>query len=135
MYSTGSETSARDTLQQFEQVPRRSSAGTLPTRDAEIAARKVRIVALNSLKEYEPYRLNEFATAYYYPGVERDMIVMSHSGIENFPVAIHEYVHLVMQHAGVTAAVAGRGSGGVLFDPAPTGKQGNHRRYHSGPPR
>jgi hypothetical protein len=100
MYSTGSESNARDTLRQFEQV-RAFFVGTLPTKDEKPLP--VRIIAFNSLKEYEPYRLNQFATAYYYPGAERDMIVMSHGGIENFPVAIHEYVHLVMQHAGVTA--------------------------------
>lgn len=100
IYSTGSESSTRDTLTQFEQV-RAFFASTLPTRDEMPAP--IRIVVFNSIKEYEPYRLNEFAKAYYNFGGERDVIVMSQGGSENFPVAIHEYVHLVMQHAGVNA--------------------------------
>ncbi len=99
IYSTGSENSTRDTLRQFEQV-RAFFLSTLPTKDEKPLP--VRIVVFNSLKEYEPYRLNEFATAYYYGGAERDTIVMSHGGSENFPTAIHEYVHLVVRHAGVT---------------------------------
>src|SRR5258708_11791832 len=59
----------------------------------------VRIVAFGSKKEYEPYRINEFAAAYYHPGVERDYIVLSEAGSETFPVAVHEYMHLVVRHA------------------------------------
>lgn len=98
LYSTASERSARETLEEFEQV-RAFFLNTLPTKDQKPLS--VRIVTFNSVKEYEPYRFNEFATAYYYPGAERDTIVMSHGGSENFPTAIHEYVHLVVQHAGV----------------------------------
>jgi tetratricopeptide (TPR) repeat protein len=100
IYSTGSESSTRDTLRQFEQV-RAFFLSTLPTKDEKPAP--VRIVAFNSLKEYEPYRLNEFASAYYHFGGDRDVIVMSHGGNENFHTAIHEYVHLVMRHAGAMA--------------------------------
>ncbi len=98
LYSTASERSARETLEEFEQV-RAFFLNTLPTKDQKPLP--VRIVTFNSAKEYEPYRFNEFATAYYYPGAERDTIVMSHGGSETFPTAIHEYVHLVIQHAGV----------------------------------
>jgi tetratricopeptide (TPR) repeat protein len=98
LYSTASERSARETLEEFEQV-RAFFLNTLPTKDQKPLP--VRIVTFNSVKEYEPYRFNEFATAYYYPGAERDTIVMSHGGSETFPTAIHEYVHLVIQHAGV----------------------------------
>jgi tetratricopeptide (TPR) repeat protein len=100
LYSTAGEKTARETLAQFEQV-RAFFLNTLPTKDQKPLP--VRIVAFNSLKEYEPYRANEFATAYYHPGAERDTIVMSHGGSEKFPTAIHEYVHLVMEHAGVNA--------------------------------
>jgi len=87
LYSTASERSARETLEEFEQV-RAFFLNTLPTKDQKPLS--VRIVTFNSVKEYEPYRFNEFATAYYYPGAERDTIVMSHGGSENFPTAIHE---------------------------------------------
>src|SRR5262249_22300241 len=61
------------------------------------------MVAFSSEKEYEPYRPNEFAVAYYMPGAERDTIVMSHTGSDAQPIAVHEYTHLVMEHAGLKA--------------------------------
>jgi hypothetical protein len=64
----------------------------------------VRIVAFGSKKDYEPYRFNEFASAYYHPGTERDYIVMSETGIDTFPIAVHEYMHLVMRHADLNFA-------------------------------
>lgn len=96
MYTTAGERSARATLQYFEQV-RGFFAQTMPHPLEELV--RVRIVAFNSVKEYEPYRLNEFATAYYHSTADHDYIVMSHTGAETFPTAIHEYVHLVVQHS------------------------------------
>jgi tetratricopeptide (TPR) repeat protein len=100
IYSTASEKAGRETLEQFEQV-RAFFINTLPTKDERPLP--VRIVTFNSEKEYQPYRPNEFATAYYRFGGERDVIVMSRGGSEHYPRAIHEYVHLVMQHAGIKA--------------------------------
>src|SRR6202000_665590 len=60
---------------------------------------RVRIVAFSSRKEFEPYKLNDFAIAYYHSGLEHDYIVMSHTGAETAPIAIHEYVHLVARHS------------------------------------
>lgn len=96
MYTTASERSAHDTLRYFEQI--RSffdQAMPHPLDNPTV----VRIVAFNSAKEYEPYRLNEFATAYYHSSGDYDYIVMSHAGAETFPVATHEYVHLVVRHS------------------------------------
>ena len=100
IYSTASEKSTRETLEQFEQV-RAFFVNALPTKDERPLP--VRIVTFNSEKEYQPYRPNEFARAYYHFGGERDVIVMSRGGSEHYPTAIHEYVHLVMQHAGIKA--------------------------------
>ncbi len=97
IYSTASEASTRDTLKQFEQV-RAFFLTVMPIKD--VKPLPVRIVQFNSEKEYQPYRLNPVAKAYYKPGAERDMIVMSHGGAENMPVSIHEYTHLFMRHAG-----------------------------------
>jgi tetratricopeptide (TPR) repeat protein len=98
IYSTASEGSTRDTLKQFEQV-RAFFISALPTKDEKPLP--VRIVQFSSDKEYQPYRFNSSATAYYKSGEERDTIVMSHGGPESFPISIHEYVHLVMRHAGL----------------------------------
>lgn len=96
MYTTAGARSARDTLHYFEQV--RSFFEQVAQSSGK--SDRVRIVAFNSAKEYEPYRPNEFAVAYYHPTGDHDYIVMSHTGEETFPTAIHEYVHLVVRHAG-----------------------------------
>src|SRR6266513_1614318 len=96
MYSSASEGSARETLRNFEQV--RSFFQDATHRTSNVQGR-VFIVGFNSEKEYAPYRFNEFATAYYHAGADRDYIVMSKVGFDTFPVAVHEYVHLVVRHA------------------------------------
>lgn len=98
MYTTAGERSAKDTLRYFEQV--RSFFTQMAPHWLEKPV-TVRIVAFNSMKEYEPYRLNSFAAAYYLPSPSHEYIVMSHTGAETFPVAIHEYVHLVVRHSGL----------------------------------
>jgi len=99
IYSTASEGSTRDTLKQFEQV-RAFFLTSLPAKDTKPLP--LRIVQFSSDKEYQPYRMNAVAVAYYKSGADRDMIVMSHGGVEHLPISIHEYVHLVMRHSGFT---------------------------------
>lgn len=98
MYTTASERNARETLKYFEQVRAFfvQAMGGIPGR-----ALPVRIVAFNSKKEYEPYAINNFATAFYHSTSTSDDIVLSESGFDVFPVAVHEYVHLVAKHAGL----------------------------------
>jgi hypothetical protein len=98
MYTTASERSARETLKYFEQVRSffQQGMGSIPGK-----ALPVRIVAFSSRKEYEPYRLNNFATAFYHPTPTIDDIVLSETGFDVFPVAVHEYVHLVTKHMGM----------------------------------
>ena len=100
IYSTASENNTREALRQFEEV--RAFFPRTGAKESQRPAR-IRIVAFNSKKEFEPYRFNEFATAYYQKSAERDTIVMSHLGSETFPIAIHEYVHLVAQRLGLKA--------------------------------
>jgi Flp pilus assembly protein TadD len=98
MYTTASERNGRETLRYFEQVRGFfvQAMGAIPGKDSP-----VQIIAFNSKKEYEPYRLNNFAVAYYHYGSTGEGIVLSQTGDEVFPVAIHEYVHLVARHAGL----------------------------------
>jgi hypothetical protein len=96
MYTTAGERNARDTIRYFEQV-RGFFAQMMP--HALEKPSQVRILAFNSEKEYAPYRLNDYATAYYHSSGDHDYIVMSHAGPEAFPVAIHEYVHLIARHS------------------------------------
>lgn len=96
LYTSASPRSARDTLREFEQV--RSFFlqvfGGPPAKPIP-----VRLVSFGSAKEFEPYRLNEFAVAYYHQTLDRDYIVMSHGASDIFPVAVHEYVHLLVRHS------------------------------------
>jgi Flp pilus assembly protein TadD len=100
IYSTGSETNSRETLRQFEEVRAFFPRGGV--QESQKSAR-IRIIAFNSQKEFEPYRFNEYSTAYYKKSAERDTIVMSRLGPETRPIAIHEYVHLVAQRLGLKA--------------------------------
>lgn len=98
MYSRASPRAACDTLREFEQVRGffLQASGKPPSKPMP-----VRLVVFGSAKEYEPYRYNEFAVAYYHQTFDRDYIVMSRSGADTFPLAVHEYVHLLVHHAGL----------------------------------
>ncbi len=48
---------------------------------------------------YGPYRLNQAADAFYTGGPNRDYIVMKSIAPEDYPIALHEYFHLVVQHS------------------------------------
>ena len=98
IYSTASEKSIRDTLAQFEQV-RDFFQKLLGRSDGR--STPIRVVAFSSAKEYEPYRLNESAIAYFGEGPERETIVMSRLGEEEFHVAAHEYIHALVRRAGL----------------------------------
>jgi tetratricopeptide (TPR) repeat protein len=98
LYTSAGVRNARDTLKEFERV----RSFFLQALGGPVAKPlPVRLVAFSNAKEYEPYRPNEFATAYYHETLERDYIVMSHGGADTFPVAVHEYVHLLVRHAGM----------------------------------
>lgn len=99
IYSSDSEADTRRVLQYFERV--RSFFREAMGAPARQKAEPVRIILFGSKKEYEEYRPNEFAIAYYTPIAGRDYIVMNGSSADVFPVAVHEYVHLIAQNAGL----------------------------------
>jgi tetratricopeptide (TPR) repeat protein len=97
-YSSAGERDTRDALRYFErvrdfflQINQREPPRPVP----------VYVVVFGSEKEYVPYRLNEFAAAYYFGGADRDYIVMGRTGEQAAQIAVHEYVHLVARHAGL----------------------------------
>jgi tetratricopeptide (TPR) repeat protein len=94
LYTTTGERTARETIRYFEQV-HSFFAQAIP--HAVENAPRLRIVAFNSSKEYAPYRPNEFTVAYYKSTANHDYIVMGQTGADAFPIAIHEYVHLVVR--------------------------------------
>jgi len=65
----------------------------------------VRVVLFGSEGEYRPYRLNEFASAYYHRSNDRDYIVMHAAATDSFPAAVHEFTHLLIARSGARLPV------------------------------
>jgi tetratricopeptide (TPR) repeat protein len=63
------------------------------------AEEPVRIIAFRSAAEYQRYRLDDSADAYYVGAPGRDTIVLPLTGPADFRTAAHEYAHAVI-HAG-----------------------------------
>lgn len=61
----------------------------------------VTIVAFHGPKDYQPYRLNGGAMAFYLGTESHDFIVMQDLESAHYPVAVHEYTHLIVRHAGL----------------------------------
>ncbi len=98
LYTTTGEKKGREAILYFEQVRDlfvRIRPGSL------VNPLPVRLIAFQSEKEYKRFRINEFASAYYIGGDTRDYIVMGDIAADHFPVAVHEYSHLLIQHAGL----------------------------------
>ncbi|MGA3026991.1 MAG: tetratricopeptide repeat protein [Bryobacteraceae bacterium] len=68
----------------------------------DVPGKRVRIVAFRSDREFRAYAPNEFVAAFYAGGADNDYIVLSQIGLTSYPVAVHEYVHLVVRHTGLT---------------------------------
>jgi len=98
LYTTAGEKKGRQAILYFEQV--RGLFNKI-VKSGAVSKAPVRIIAFQSEKEYKPYRFNEAADAYYQGSRERDYIVMKSIAQEYYPVAIHEYTHLVVEHSGL----------------------------------
>jgi len=101
LFTTTGERNGRDLVNHFEQVRAffYEAFGSQP-----IAARPARIIVFRNDKEYEPYRPNQTASAFYQPGADHDFIVMRNAtGVED--VAVHEYTHLLVGQSGQTIPI------------------------------
>ena len=98
LYTTAGEKKGREAILYFEQVRSFFLEASASKRASEFP---VRIVAFRGEKQYQPYRLNEFAIAYFTRDRNRDYIVMQDISSEHYPVAIHEYTHLIIEHTGL----------------------------------
>jgi tetratricopeptide (TPR) repeat protein len=95
LYTSAGENRGREAVLYFERV-QGVFANILKGRD--LTPLPVRVVLFRSKKEYEPYRPTESAAAYYLSSRDRDYIVMSGGGTEDYPIALHEYTHLLIRH-------------------------------------
>jgi tetratricopeptide (TPR) repeat protein len=93
VYTTAGEKKAREAILYFEQVHSFFQRAFNATSSGK---GRVRIVAFQSAKEYKPYQLYD-RTAYAGGGRDRDEIVMQSVSEENYPTAVHEYVHILLK--------------------------------------
>ncbi len=96
VYTTSHDKRAREILVYFERV-HAFYADFLKL--APKTQHPTRLIVFSNAREYQPVRLNEFATAFYAPGPDRDYIVMRSFDAESYPVVVHEYAHLIARHA------------------------------------
>jgi len=96
LYTTAGEHAGRDLIRHLEQV---RSFFLQAFGDRLQDRRPVCVIAFRDEKEYQPYRPNQFAAAFFQPGAVRDFIVMSSASREHFPVAIHEFTHLMVHQS------------------------------------
>jgi tetratricopeptide (TPR) repeat protein len=98
IFTDAGERAGRDIAKHFEQVHsffyQRFQTGIDPTR-------KARVLVFRSEKEYERYRPNQFAAAFYHPGEYRDFIVMNNSAHDWRTTAVHELTHLMVHQLGI----------------------------------
>ncbi len=102
LITTAGEKKGREAIQYFETVRQFFIDSGIVKHPP---ATPVRIIAFRNEKEYHPYAVNQVAMAYYAGGPEHDYIVMSTLSSEHYPVAVHEYVHLLVRHSGLTLPV------------------------------
>ena len=97
IYSSAGERDTRDALSHFERVRGFfiQLTGAPPAKPVPVF-----VVIFGSEKEYQPFRFNETAIAYYASQSDRDYIVMGKTGENAASIVTHEYAHLVFQHAG-----------------------------------
>lgn len=102
VYSSAGERAARDTLRHFERV---RSFFRQTTSMRESPQFLIRVVVFGSRREYQAVRPNEFAAAFYTSGRSREYIVMGDAANGSFPLAVHEYCHLLVRQAGLKLPV------------------------------
>lgn len=97
LLTPASEKRGREAILYFEQV--RSFFDTL--QKVTPTTTPVRVILFQSEKQYNPYRPSSAADAFYVGDDDREYIVLRSAGLENFPIAIHEYTHLIVKRTGI----------------------------------
>jgi tetratricopeptide (TPR) repeat protein len=98
MFTTADEKKGREAILHFERV----RDFFLQASGVKVAGEvPVRIVAFRDDDGFHQYAPNQRISAYFAPGPARDSIVMEDPSPENYPIATHEYMHLVVRHSGL----------------------------------
>ena len=102
LFTSTGEKKGRETLRHFEQV-REFFLKASPVRGP--ADFPVRIVEFGSDEQYQPFRPDNGTAAYFFATPGRDYIVLGPAASGNYPVAIHEYMHVIIRHSGLKIPV------------------------------
>ena len=121
LFTNAGERSGRRTILYFEQVRdfflKTGNVGKVPSSP-------VRIIRFRSPKEFNAYRANKIAAAYYMSSPKQDLIVMGTSDHQTKSTAAHEYVHLLVRHSGADLPVwLNEGLAELFSTLEPQGKQ------------
>ena len=121
LFTTAGERKGKEAVAYFEQV--RTLFVGLSIKRAT-SGHPVRIIAFQSEKEFAPYRPNNYASAFYQPAPDQDYIVMRSFAEEDYPLALHEYMHLIVSRSGWKLPVwLNEGIADVYSTLKPTGKK------------
>jgi tetratricopeptide (TPR) repeat protein len=95
LLTNASEKQGREAIQYFEQI--RDLFSRLMGEGA-LTKLPIRLVGFRNEKDYRPYAPTA-AAAWYIGDEARDYIVMGNLSGEVFPIAVHEYMHLLIRHS------------------------------------
>ena len=98
VFTTGNGGRAREVLRHFENVHAFLTSFLL--KRPLTTRTPTRLIIFSNERQFAPYRPNESAVAFYLPGSDRDHIVMSRFDPTATQLVVHEYVHLIVRHAG-----------------------------------
>lgn len=102
LYSSAGAGSGRQALRRLEQI---RNVFESRTQQKNLTPLPVRVFLFRSQSEFKQFQVNENAAGYYTPGPDRDYIAMQADGPGLYRVVFHEYIHLMMRHAGVHVPV------------------------------
>jgi hypothetical protein len=103
LYTSGDPNAGRSAAIFFEQV-HDLFAGWNAKEPA--SSPRVRIIVFQSEEEYRHFQPNSLAAAFFLSGPAGDFIVTRNLTPETYPVAVHEYVHLVVKRSGLRITTA-----------------------------
>ena len=96
LFTSGSPDAGRDAILFFEQV--HDLFANWNARESA-SSPKVHLIIFQSDQEYAEYQPNRLADAYFVSGETGDFIVTRNLTRATYPVAVHEYVHLVVKRS------------------------------------
>lgn len=98
LLTDGNEKMGRRVLNHFEQV----RSFFRQTMRQTLAPQRVTIVQFNDEGNYRQFRVSRDAAAFYVYGTGMNMVVMGPRTSSNMTVAVHEYVHVLLRHSGLS---------------------------------